>query len=1292
MLKDIVERPTKAPDAPSAPSLSTTGFPVAVHRSQRPSAFARARQQQSNRQNGAIGQHEKVVGEGKAVDIVPTLGTSLPKSARDVEEAKRLSEMEEVRKSVESENIRRVEEMSNLERREEIEELKERFGSGIMDLMRKRKEAREGIQPIVIEQSEAGSDNIHILENNDSGPSSKPLNMSAAHTILDQVSEENKQRVESMGNLEREQEVEDLQERFGGKLMEALKRRAEARAKEVKGKGKGKEQEEVVEKVTLIPKSSAPTTKSLKPIPRPQDDDPSLSELKEFFPSVPTESTKLEWLKPVSTVNNETSSSSLPRFDLSGNLLSLNEQNNLPVHLGLHHHGDSPSLAGYTLEEILYLSRSTLPSQKITMMSLLTKIISKFRNNQYPADKAKQVEDDLVKNKTLKQSIDLGIDILAGLSRGIGVIESGIELLFESLNGPSWLSWINQDDSEIQPIRFTLDENEDISVASIPFEDVLPRLKELLSIEDGLSFQTIQQIILILRRATLISRELCETICPIIPSVIKAHVISRTWPPSSSKSPSQYPSLEALKLLRDITTSSRECAEDLLGQGIYETTLRFIVTTTWENGIDANSEITYHGQSLALEVLKMYTVLGRYGLSSNIVTSSPDIWRVLGKWVKQTSQEGAISVVEKKLIEGYFKLLEIWITCAIDPHKTTPEHDITWAQITAMKWDDEAMLAVKQSKGNKDGLAAALEMLCAWMKGIKVNGVRGGEEERTNLISALKDSKLDEHVSELVYRGTRVDGQERLLAAAVQLHRLLSPSGDLLQAEIVRQLKDGYLIESRPATRPETYLRYELLSASITTPLTSEWIHQAFELFQSFHIGDEPIALELLDLILKSDSSSILPEIKQLKFSDGLQILRPLLQYTILPEVEQIVGPIQSNQLYLKSTFTLRPPVSATSKDKAESKPVSAGLLPLQEDWIFSPLNELLRSGTSIAFQQLPNDWQFSEVEIIQSNLLLSKLKYQNKNKKLDKFEKSRTHFNLMKIHMLEHNQNLSQSSLNPNEVEVFRDSMIARLMRDLMDLLVSNSHNHNDDMSKDIEITPLHNQQQGLLETISIPFLGSGVPFYQFYQDFLDLYESISFSDKLFTQLLLPVLSMNYSKDYRKLFWIDHNSILKNIRITLKQVPCLTGQNGLKEYFKPYENDSEILTHYLKSLFMQVITRERNEFLWLVAVNHLSGLFWAPISSTIMPDEKQDTPNLTSDSGPTGLKEKSSTEKTRIELLIILLSRGSHELVKSILEFNLDNPTNGPDIPISVEQREERRQIVGRLTGEKGMKRIEEL
>jgi len=64
-----------------------------------------------------------------------------------------------------------------------------------------------------------------------------------------------------------------------------------------------------------------------------------------------------------------------PRFDFDGNLLAPDQD--VPTHLGLHHHGNDPGLPGYSLEELFQMIRSNFLQQRSIGLQTLSKIIEK---------------------------------------------------------------------------------------------------------------------------------------------------------------------------------------------------------------------------------------------------------------------------------------------------------------------------------------------------------------------------------------------------------------------------------------------------------------------------------------------------------------------------------------------------------------------------------------------------------------------------------------------------------------------------------------------------------------------------------------------------------------------------------------------------------------------------------------------------------------------------------------------------------------------------------------------------
>jgi hypothetical protein len=134
----------------------------------------------------------------------------------------------------------------------------------------------------------------------------------------------------------------------------------------------------------------------LKPVePQPAEAGESSSDFlqklhEKYFPSLPVETDKLAWMQPMNDNElNEYSSTAESlspgelRFDFKGNLISPRLSLAIDPSMGLHHHGDAPAAAGYTIPELAHLSRSTVASQRCIAIQTLGRVLYKLNNNQY---------------------------------------------------------------------------------------------------------------------------------------------------------------------------------------------------------------------------------------------------------------------------------------------------------------------------------------------------------------------------------------------------------------------------------------------------------------------------------------------------------------------------------------------------------------------------------------------------------------------------------------------------------------------------------------------------------------------------------------------------------------------------------------------------------------------------------------------------------------------------------------------------------------------------------------------
>ncbi|KAI1302866.1 RPAP1-like protein [Xylaria venustula] len=134
--------------------------------------------------------------------------------------------------------------------------------------------------------------------------------------------------------------------------------------------------------------------------PQPADLDPSdpnfLQNLHEkYFPSLPADPSKLAWMAPVPTPNSAADrdspyypgQDSLPvsalRFDFRGALLPPRISRAVPTSKGLHHHGEAPEAAGYTVRELARLARSAVPGQRCVAHQTLGRILYRLGKGEF---------------------------------------------------------------------------------------------------------------------------------------------------------------------------------------------------------------------------------------------------------------------------------------------------------------------------------------------------------------------------------------------------------------------------------------------------------------------------------------------------------------------------------------------------------------------------------------------------------------------------------------------------------------------------------------------------------------------------------------------------------------------------------------------------------------------------------------------------------------------------------------------------------------------------------------------
>uniref|UniRef100_A0A0K3CLD1 BY PROTMAP: gi/472585261/gb/EMS22815.1/ RNA polymerase II-associated protein 1 [Rhodosporidium toruloides NP11] n=1 Tax=Rhodotorula toruloides TaxID=5286 RepID=A0A0K3CLD1_RHOTO len=354
---------------------------------------------------------------------------------------------------------------------------------------------------------------------------------------------------------------------------------------------------------------------------------------------------------------------------------------------------------------------------------------------------------------------------------------------------------------------------------------------------------------------------------------------------------------------------------------------------------------------------------------------------------------------------------------------------------------------------------------------------------------------------------------------------------------------------------------------------------------------------------------------------------------------------------YLKLTGCLAP--------FAPTEPV------LAPDWPLCALDELLRSATSPVFQRLPDGWDSSELELVQTSLALMRVVCASSSVQR-KPDPPTLLFDLIKVFMLE-KDNGTTTGTSGATAEVFRDEAVQRSMTALLEPLAI-GHSRSRQLLK-----PDTRTSDATTEGVSARL--STAPFYQLFTDLVGLYDSISLSDRLFGLVLLPPLAMSYPVDYRRLIWTDYAHILRHLRFTVDEaisdVPPSRAETAIASYLEPRETNEALLMAYVDALASGAVSLASTPFLHFVALHH--------VASAVFVDEAD------------------SASTTAAKLVKALLARRAGKVLQQVLRYRQAEEGVEVKVPPACFDADEasmseRRQWLRMLVGDGGAQQLDAL
>ncbi|KAK9766148.1 hypothetical protein K7432_004986 [Basidiobolus ranarum] len=1094
---------------------------------------------------------------------------------------------------------------------------------------------------------------------------SEPVEPKIENVMYRQIDEEN---TETLSNMTEEEILEaqaELMRQLDPALIEKLRNRQPLSQRSLKPN------EEIKEVESTIPIEAQGTKKEEG---NQFPDEMNIVEMKEkYFPNVQAEPEKLKWMLDEDTINsldeNVTASdaSNTPkadhpvlkvRFDFHGNQLKENED--VPTHMGLHHHGDDPDRPGYTLAELLHLMRSAVSSQRIISLNIIGKIIRNLKSGQHGVDIQKLILDYLMKEKAavyIRAAVDdVNESAMAAAlnTLSVWISDDAEETIWDDIlllskgsifvprvDAPSIattrnnrlgfdVSEENDDGDEVE------NENTIQGHAKLASKDIikgllamnlLPRLRYLLDYSRLPDF-SISQIFKILVQIAQHSVESSRAVfdCPDMINTIRGY-ISRQWPPYSDERVNQFPNVLAVKLMRIWAQSNRSIAKELIDKELVNSLLRFMV-------VDPDilkKEDQARGYQLQLETLKLWNILTTYGFYCHILG---DFHQEFVKYVSALSQlqpwtqTDLISRLRTKKVVLFFRLLENLTYAAVDTHSTEPEHAVCWPHVTL--FSSYAILLFNQIsqtleeqesfKGDMTlcelAMASMGQYLSGWLRYVDSNDTT----DLPQVLELRKQLNLDSWTTSKMFEHSAL--------------RITSLINDISKAEKTKESHfiPGLYLSNR--LRTAEYM-YELSAICNYVSTYLDLVTKMKKFISDFYgLGQTLLTSTNLLSLLDCLSQNFQPEtewMSQIVRGQYLAIYSWVNLFnkicdTLKPKEEIPEGLFSAFTSYYTATIVLATRPLAGDEAIAESmifyalRPrniqklvqdvddstlqVPDNLREILEPFLNSHLGKeenivqsrvvsyrLLKQTQSLFFQRAPQlnrnwfaQWTLSPIDDVVKitketeeveeicgfsvfDIITNTLKYTKLVNHIASDSGFDSHINcltgvrkIMKIFSINYRVN-GEDLFLMDEVEHLLDTLYNKYIA---------------------EFIKLGDQTPFDLEEAS----DSGIPFYQFYQDFLNLYVSVSFGNQVFARMVLPPLAMNYPSEYRLALWSEYFEMLSTFRIPLNDAPA---PNGLKGYFYPVERNFTLLQLYIRALLTRKVTKQHTPFLYWIAVHHLS-------------------------------------------------------------------------------------------------------
>ncbi|CDS10666.1 hypothetical protein LRAMOSA11152 [Lichtheimia ramosa] len=755
---------------------------------------------------------------------------------------------------------------------------------------------------------------------------------------------------------------------------------------------------------------------------------------------------------------------------------------------GLHNHSDDPDKAGYTLEELFYLTRSQMPSQRAMALNTMACIIQRARQDH--ADQIIGIYHQVDQGPMfyIQSALDdKHLTVLVSAVKALAAVildekEDSVDTIlnveqFNEFLGYASISNRSQDQDDGAKSL-----NQEF-IQSLLNTSLLSRLRYLmlpnseLCQEDNASFERIVNILIKLARH---GHDACKAIQDhqLLSSTLEWGVLKRDWPMTQHEEVDRYPSLSALQLLTVLARGSRDVASTIASQA--SCLLQYLVTSPDV----ACAPLQNHAYALQVETLKLFQLLLRYGY---VVPGFSDLHESIMGWLRA-------SIAEKDIYNDArgvtaIRLLESSLHAAAKPHSTTPKHAIEWNQAIAFV---PVILAVLRTSGCGMIYDAAVGYFATYVGYFNRFPSEDGEVSIKHVWTTVIEDKT-------------------------KLHRRGNANSVLRYLQLLRafSLLKGTVFESINRVAQE-HLKHTV--DSVQSIYRDGILGRLAMWMWMSSINDRSERIKLWGSEKGYDSAELETTVKSV-YGCALEagLARKLVQLCILdrldPELVKVLRPFYLAEMAPGDVIFDQGPVSVATLTSTENMPSTAANVTA---WLFSPIDKEYHVKNHITQQQ------FGPAAVVAAVLEAASLLLEHVT-----IDHDVAIVSLMKIFLI---GSCKDHTDMKSDHEIFWNHQVSYWIRYWLDKLCL------------IHIEP------PFAETIDDAWRRSSTytrqSFYQFYQSFVAQYASTSFGERNFARLLAYItIEANDVMDYRYLLWNDYCEVLSTIKVSRTELPNMDHQ-----------------------------------------------------------------------------------------------------------------------------------------------------